>query len=269
MSVQGSHSVHWMKPRSRPLRRPTGAQSDVSVGVVVPVFNEAETLNYYLSRLYEVTPGRCAVVLVDGNSTDASVSIGRHFFHTETMGHPGRGGQLNHGARCLKTDVLQFLHADSELPPRFDFYIRQALLDRDVVGGCFRLEFDVQHPWLKAYSWFTRFSGRFFHLGIRDFPFARTYFGIWEGFLRRDFLRCGFSKAAEEIWKVRDTFHAGEDLGEKIHAPGNRAAATHQYCARCTVRTRSFGRTLSGGLPARALARERSCSENVREAVFQ
>ncbi len=176
MSAQGSHSVHLVRPRSRPLRTAADAQCDLSVGVVVPVFNEAETLNYYLSRLYEVSRGRCPVVVVDGASTDGSASIGRRFFHTESMGRPSRGGQLNHGAQCLATDVLLFLHADSELPRGFDFYIRQALMNRNVVGGCFRMEFDVEHPLLKAYTWFTRFSGRFFHFGDQGFFVRREVF---------------------------------------------------------------------------------------------
>ena len=188
MSVQGLHSVHWVRPRSRPLRTAAGAQSDLSVGVVVPVFNEAETLNYYLSRLYEVSRGRCPVVVVDGASTDGSVSVGRRFFHTESLSRPSRGGQLNHGALCLATDVLLFLHADSELPRGFDFYIRQALMDSNVVGGCFRLEFDVQHPLLKAYSWFTRFSGRLFHFGDQGFFVRNEVFQELRGFSPLPFL---------------------------------------------------------------------------------
>src|SRR6266849_6492122 len=122
---------------------PDDASCDLSVGVVVPVFNEAESLDYYLSRLYEVTRARCPVVIVDGGSTDSSVSIGQRFFHTESTGRPNRSEQLNHGARCLVTDVVLFLHADTELPRGFDLHIRRALSDSSVAGGCFRLQFDV------------------------------------------------------------------------------------------------------------------------------
>jgi rSAM/selenodomain-associated transferase 2 len=165
-----------------------GEPADLSLGVVVPVLNEAGTLDYYLSRLYEVTRARCPVVVVDGGSTDASRSVARRYFHTETTVHASRGEQLNHGARCLLTDVLVFLHADTELPPDFDYYIRQGLAHSGVVGGCFRLEFDVAHPVLKAYSWFTQFSGRFFHFGDQAFFIRREVFCQMGGFSPLPFL---------------------------------------------------------------------------------
>lgn len=188
-NMDGTGSASLDSAKRRPLGKgPSHALPDLSVGIVVPVLNEAGTLDYYLSRLYEVTRGRCPVVVVDGGSTDVSLSIGQRFFHTETTEHPGRGEQLNHGARCVLTDVLVFLHADTELPRGFDYYIRQVLADSDVVGGCFRLEFDVAHPLLKAYSWFTRFSGRFFHFGDQGFFIRREVFCQMGGFAPLPFL---------------------------------------------------------------------------------
>lgn len=169
-------------------RIPGDALSELSVGVIVPVFNESGTLACYLSRLYEVTRARCPVVVVDGGSTDGSAACARHFFHTEATLRPNRGTQLNVGAQCLLTDVLLFLHADTELPRGFDYYIRRALTDSEVVGGCFRLEFDVGHPLLKAYSWFTRFSGRFFHFGDQGFFIRREVFSRMSGFSSLPFL---------------------------------------------------------------------------------
>ena len=186
MHVAGLPSLPSMGPRSGIL--PDDVPPDLSVGVVVPVFNEAGTLEYYLSRLYEVTRARCPVVVVDGGSTDASASIARRYFHAETTVQPSRGEQLNHGALCLVTDVLLFLHADTELPRGFDHYIRQALADEEVAGGCFRLEFDVAHPLLKLYSRFTRYSGRFFHFGDQGFFIRRELFWRMGGFSHIPFL---------------------------------------------------------------------------------
>lgn len=163
-------------------------ECNLSLGIVVPVYNEGATLDYYLSRLYEVTRGRCPVVVVDGGSTDQSRSIARRFFHTEAVPLPNRGTQLNHGAKCLATDVLLFLHADSELPRGFDFYVRRALADQDVVGGCFRLQFNRTHPLLKVYSWFTRFSLRFFHFGDQGFFVRSEVFRQMDGFAPLPFL---------------------------------------------------------------------------------
>jgi uncharacterized protein len=163
-------------------------ESSMSVGIIVPVYNEGATLDYYLSRLYEVTRGRYPVVVVDGGSSDNSRAIARRYFHTERVSVPNRGRQLNHGARCVVTDVLLFLHADSELPRGFDFYVRNALADEKVVGGCFRLHFDRAHPLLKAYSWFTRFPLRLFHFGDQGFFVRSDVFWKMNGFAPLPFL---------------------------------------------------------------------------------
>ncbi len=173
---------------TEPFGSTPGTLNDLSIGVVVPVLNESKTLRYFLLRLYEVTRGRYPVVVVDGGSTDDSSRIARQFFHTETMQVSDRGMQLNHGARCLFTDVLLFLHADSELPRGFDFHIQRALADPAVLGGCFRLEFDTRHPMLRFYSWFTKFTGRFFHYGDQGFFIRRDTFREMGGFSPLPFL---------------------------------------------------------------------------------
>ena len=161
--------------------------SSLSVGIVVPVYNESATLDYYLSRQYEVTRGRCPVVIVDGGSTDGSRAIARRYFHTESISVANRGAQMNHGSRCLDVDVLLFLHADSELPRGFDFYIRRALHE-NAVGGCFRLEFDHAHPMLRFYCWFTKFRSRFFHFGDQGFFVRSEVFREIGGFAPLAFL---------------------------------------------------------------------------------
>jgi len=169
------------------MMRARNPESNSFVGVVVPVYNEALTLDHYLSRLSEVTRGKYPVVVVDGGSSDNTQAIARRYFHTECVPLANRGAQLNHGARCLATDVLLFLHADSELPRGFDFYLRKALAE-DVVGGCFRLQFDRAHPLLKLYCWFTRFRSRFFHFGDQGFFVRSDVFREIGGFAPLPFL---------------------------------------------------------------------------------
>lgn len=152
-----------------------------SLGIVVPVFNEATILERALERLRRLAQ-KLPVVVVDGGSTDGSVQIAQRFFPVETYEEPNRGAQLNRGAQCLSTDVLLFLHADSQLPPGFHDHILLALEKPDVVGGCFRLEFDAAHPMLRFYSWFTRFPWRLFHFGDQAFFVRREVFRRMGGF---------------------------------------------------------------------------------------
>ena len=158
-----------------------------SVGIVVPTFNEAAILEAALERLREVARP-CPTVVVDGGSADGSARVARRFFHTEVTGSPNRGAQMNRGARCLGTDVLLFLHADSQLPADFAEHIQAALRDSSVAGGSFRLAFDEPHPMLRFYAWFTQFPGRFFHFGDQAFFVRREIFERMGGFCDLPFL---------------------------------------------------------------------------------
>jgi rSAM/selenodomain-associated transferase 2 len=159
-----------------------------SIGIVVPVLNEASTLEFRLQTLRNMVRSRCPVVVVDGGSTDGSSRLAQRFFHTEKTEKPNRSHQLNRGAQCLTNDVLLFLHADTELPRGFDFYIRRALSNPRVAGGCFRLQFDVSRPMLRFYSWLTRFPGRFLHFGDQGFFVRREIFWKMGGFQPFPFL---------------------------------------------------------------------------------
>jgi rSAM/selenodomain-associated transferase 2 len=200
------------------------AQTDLSIGIVVPVLNEGDTLRYFLSRLYEVSRGHYPVVVVDGGSTDDSVRIARQFFHTESILTQSRGMQMNHGAGCLLTEVLLFLHADSELPRGFDFHIQRALADPAVLGGCFRLEFDAPHPLLKFYAWFTRFPGRFFHYGDQGFFIRRDAFCKIGGFSPWPFL--------EDV----DFLHRLKRFGKFVVLPTSVRTSARRFMKRGVVR---------------------------------
>ena len=166
---------------------PAARAGELSIGIVVPVYNEATLLEAALARLQRVACGFPAVI-ADGGSTDGSARIARRFYHTVICSQASRGAQLNRGAQCLRTDVLLFLHADSRLPESFALHIRRALRHPRVVGGCFRLEFDTLRPMLRFYSWCTQFPGRFLHFGDQAFFVRRKVFEQMGGFGSLPFL---------------------------------------------------------------------------------
>lgn len=161
--------------------------AELSIGIAVPVYNEAAILKAALERLRRVA-GELPVVVSDGGSTDDSARIARRFYPTEACAAANRGAQLNRGAQKLETDVLLFLHADSQLPEGFQFHIRRALRDPRIVAGCFQLEFDAPRPMLRFYSWCTQFPGRFFHFGDQGFFVRRRVFQLMGGFRPLPFL---------------------------------------------------------------------------------
>ena len=71
----------------------------------------------------------------------------------------GRAKQMNFGAKQAKGNILYFLHADAFPPKDFD----KAIINEVKKGndaGCFRMQFNSTHWWLRLASWLTQFSWR-------------------------------------------------------------------------------------------------------------
>ncbi len=118
----------------------------VRLSVIIPVLNERELLPQALAALRRLEPSP-EVLVVDGGSTDGTRSWleaqpGIRILNSP----PGRGRQLDAGARAATGDVLLFLHADCVLPATAPRAVEQALLSPEVVAGCFRVRFDETSP---------------------------------------------------------------------------------------------------------------------------
>lgn len=85
--------------------------------VVIPTWNEAETLPSLLGDLAREEPwrGDLDIIVVDGGSRDGTEEAARGMRFLQVA--PGRGTQLRAGARAATGDVLVFLHADVRLEP--------------------------------------------------------------------------------------------------------------------------------------------------------
>ena len=120
----------------------------------MPVLNEEASLETYLRLLARPCKGHdCELLIVDGGSTDATVSIAECYGHV-ICSPKGRAKQMNTGASVAQGDVLLFLHADTQLPDDAFVAIEQALLATQVVGGAFHLSFD-RTSWLYRLNAFS------------------------------------------------------------------------------------------------------------------
>jgi len=126
----------------------------MSIAVIIPVLNEEDALPSLLKRLLPLDFEE--IILVDGSSQDHTVEVAQTFF--ETPHHPrcrilsgpkGRAVQMNAGAAKATTDILLFLHADTQLPHNARTVIEQALSTSHVIGG----RFDVRFPHDRGYAW--------------------------------------------------------------------------------------------------------------------
>jgi len=106
---------------------PAANKDSPGVSIIVPVFNEAETIEAFLVSVRESCGGRTQIIVVDGGSTDATASIARPRCDRLVESRKERAAQMNAGVRYASADIFWFLHADSRLPKHSDELIRDAL----------------------------------------------------------------------------------------------------------------------------------------------
>jgi rSAM/selenodomain-associated transferase 2 len=112
------------------------------ISIIMPVLNEAKILGRTLSRLY--LSEHEELVVVDGGSSDETVTIAREFTRKVLTAKTGRASVMNFGAQRAEGDIFLFLHADCALPERGFSIIREVLGDMSVAAGAFLLRID--HP---------------------------------------------------------------------------------------------------------------------------
>ncbi len=127
----------------------------------MPVLNEETVLEQYLIPLAQLhTPCEYEILIVDGGSTDATVTIAQHYGHV-IRAPRGRATQMNLGAKAAQGEILIFLHADTLLPTDAFDAIDQALASSQVVGGAFRLCFDCEKLLYKLVAFTTNMRSHF------------------------------------------------------------------------------------------------------------
>ncbi len=115
------------------------------ISVIVPVLNEEKDLGRCLSALMLSSDEE--LIVVDGGSVDATVSIAGEFTDKVISADRGRAAQMNAGAEAATGDILLFLHADCVLPSDGFGAMRAALSGENVAAGGFWLS--IEHPGLK------------------------------------------------------------------------------------------------------------------------
>ena len=143
-----------------------------SISIIIPVLNEAASINKLLNHLLVNSSPSIIheLIIVDGGSRDLTRDIVGAFFQKTIIGKQkikchlirsprGRSKQMNAGANAATGGILYFLHADSFPPSNFDKLIANEV-KKGNLAGCFRLQFKHSHWWLKLSSWLTQFNFR-------------------------------------------------------------------------------------------------------------
>lgn len=165
------------------------------LSIVIPALNEAETLPVTLQSLaHQDNAPPFEVILADGGSRDGTAAL----FLKITRGwpprqrtarlvacpRPGRGEQMNAGARVATGDALIFLHGDTHLPPGAARAVVLALDDPEVIGGGFRHAFSEAGILLRGISLYAtaRSMLRGIHYGDQAMFVRRSVFEALGGF---------------------------------------------------------------------------------------
>jgi rSAM/selenodomain-associated transferase 2 len=99
------------------------------ISVIIPCLNEAAIARDRLLTLQSLRREGHELILVDGESGDATPQIARPLVDRVETAPAGRAGQMNLGARVARGEALWFLHLDSRPPARAAEAVLQATLD--------------------------------------------------------------------------------------------------------------------------------------------
>ena len=144
-----------------------------AVSVIVPILNEAGLLRDFLLRVRSLDAG-LEIIVVDGGSSDGSISIAQSLADQVVVGRTGRASHMNVGAAIARGEAFWFLHADSSPPSNAVEKIRATLSRGERAGGCFSLRYPRS-------EWIYRVSDSLGNVGVRIFGLALGDHGLFCG----------------------------------------------------------------------------------------
>ncbi len=127
--------------RGRAGLRDRAGSAPMKLSIVMPVLNEAASVEAALAALAPSRARGAQVILVDGGSSDGTLELARPLADKVLSAPRGRAGQMNAGAGVAAGDVLLFLHADTRLPADADRLILENLARSRRQWGRFDVRF--------------------------------------------------------------------------------------------------------------------------------
>ena len=134
----------------------------MKISIIIPVLNEAGCIEECLAGLQEMRQKGHEVVVVDGGSSDATVTLATPLCDSVVNSARGRARQMNAGAATAAGGVLLFLHADTRLTFDAGKLHNENVIDD--MWGCFSVRLSGSHPLFRIIEFFINLRSRLTHI---------------------------------------------------------------------------------------------------------
>src|SRR3989339_714899 len=112
----------------------------IDISVIIPVWDEQARINDAIENLRDQSyPGTMEVIVADGQKDGSTVGCILDSKVIKIISAPGRGVQMNSGAKTASGETLLFLHCDTVLPENAFQLVQEAMQDKRVNAGAFDL----------------------------------------------------------------------------------------------------------------------------------
>jgi len=140
----------------------------MKISIVIPVLNEAALVVQNLPALQPLRAAGHELILVDGGSDDATVSLSEPFVDQTIRSSKGRSRQMNNGAMAAKGEILLFLHIDTLLPEGADHLIMNGMKREMRSWGRFDVRLSGRHPFFRVVAWLMNWRSRITGIATGD-----------------------------------------------------------------------------------------------------
>ncbi|MGE4593797.1 MULTISPECIES: TIGR04283 family arsenosugar biosynthesis glycosyltransferase [Alcaligenaceae] len=157
--------------------------TDTRFSIIIPVLNESAGLAETLQMLQPLRTNGAQVLVVDGGSTDETLTIAEPLADSVLKSPASRSRQMNTGAMHACGDVLIFLHADTRLPAHCLEHIDTAIRD-GARWGRFDVTITGQHWMLPVIAFMMNWRSRLTGIATGDQAIfmQRSFFNQLGGF---------------------------------------------------------------------------------------
>jgi len=155
----------------------------LNISIIIPVLNEESCIGSLLEHLkpYTTSKNIKEILIIDGGSTDNTISIASNYNVKVINSQKGRAKQMNLGAKHALGTILYFLHVDTFPPKKFDTAIINAVKNKQF-AGCFRMKFNSSNYILQFFGWLTRINHKSCRGGDQSLYIYKDLFTQTKGF---------------------------------------------------------------------------------------